>query len=503
MKHILSFYKTHGYTILVIAVIGLAAVLRFYNYFNRWGLAFDQAHDVIIARYALAAHKLPLLGPFSSAGPFQTGGEWYWFIMAGALVLPFSILGPWIFLTFLQVCFTGLMMYVGYKMIGKWYGMLVGLFSAISPIGISQSINLTNQSLLNIIAAIAILFAVLSIKYPKTKYLFWLGFFSTLGATIHLQGVPLVGLAIGVVILDRLRNKKGLFFLALGGLLPLIPLIYVDVTNHFFNVGHMIQYYFHDQYKISLNVLGRRWQTYISTLWPHLWNGAIGGNNWVGFTLMGGSLLLLLGAIYKRVVTKQWILLVGVFLFAFTLIRYTRTPIFDNYVMFLHPFIFLFTGALCYYLLKKYWFLGAILVCVTCFYSLQSDITQIKAGTNYMAYRASSWNNMLREKYKSQSVALYDYKYQSTGYTFPFLMYLQYTNHISNTGHRIGFGLPAIQDARGHNFYMDLIISENTTGFTLVDLQGSSSAELQRAQWVFITPQKVYDTTEDWYNNKH
>ena len=62
-------------------IVGIAFVLRFYNYNNRWGLAYDQAHDALVARYALEAGKIPLVGPFSSAGAFQTGGEWYWIIM--------------------------------------------------------------------------------------------------------------------------------------------------------------------------------------------------------------------------------------------------------------------------------------------------------------------------------------------------------------------------------------------------------------------------------------
>src|SRR5260221_5008170 len=83
----------------VVIIIAITLLLRFYLYPVRWGLAYDQAHDAIVARYALAHGKIPLLGPFSSAGPFQTGGEWYWFIMLGIGLFPFWIQGPWVLLT--------------------------------------------------------------------------------------------------------------------------------------------------------------------------------------------------------------------------------------------------------------------------------------------------------------------------------------------------------------------------------------------------------------------
>ncbi|MCX8009126.1 MAG: hypothetical protein N3A54_05525, partial [Patescibacteria group bacterium] len=67
-------------------ILMLSCFLRFFRYSDRWGLAYDQAHDALIARHAIASGQMPLVGPFSSAGPFQISGVWYWFIMFGTLL---------------------------------------------------------------------------------------------------------------------------------------------------------------------------------------------------------------------------------------------------------------------------------------------------------------------------------------------------------------------------------------------------------------------------------
>lgn len=492
MKKIVLFVNTYWFLAVCLFILLLSAILRFWAYNNRWGLAYDQAHDAVLARYAVDNYKIPLLGPFSSAGPFQTGGEWYWFIMAGIIFVPFSVMGPWIFLTIAQVFFVLLMIYIGEKMVNRWFGLIVGFLAAISPGGIAQSINLTNQSILNITSAFAILFAVLYFKTRKTGYLFWLGFFSILGATIHFEGVPLVFLAIGVILVDLLRNKKGILFLIAGALIPLLPLIWVDATNHFFNIGHILRYYFHDQYKISFDALGRRWKTYIGVLWPSLWGNVIGGNRFIAYAIAFGDMLLFSYLVYKRKLTKQWLLLVGVFIIAFILIRYTRTPIFDSYIMFLHPFIFLFTGVLCWALFKKNVFAGIIAVLIISIFSLRIDIAQIKNATNITAETSTRLVRVLAKDYPNQTFTLYDYKYNFVAHSLPLVLYLQQENKLSFKGHPIGFGLPSKKE-----------IKVNKIGSDLVDLQGVSRAKLVKEQWVSIDPENIYNSTQQWYLKKH
>src|SRR5438045_1493449 len=134
----LSFFQ-HNFIYLAIGITLLAALLRFNNYSNRWGLAYDQAHDAVVARGALDQNRIPLLGPFSSAGPFQTGGEWYWLIMLGTKFNTSLVMSPWIFLTALYVLYVFLLIHLGKELFGKSYGLLLGLLASISTEQIAQS----------------------------------------------------------------------------------------------------------------------------------------------------------------------------------------------------------------------------------------------------------------------------------------------------------------------------------------------------------------------------
>ncbi len=53
--------------IILFCITALGFFLRFWNYSGRYGLAYDQAHDAIVAREAIREGKVPLVGPFSSA----------------------------------------------------------------------------------------------------------------------------------------------------------------------------------------------------------------------------------------------------------------------------------------------------------------------------------------------------------------------------------------------------------------------------------------------------
>src|SRR3990167_6654661 len=224
--------KLHWFGISAILIVLLAFVLRFYNYQNRFGLAYDQAHDALIARHALSSGKLPLLGPFSSAGPFQTGGQWYWFIMLGTVFYPYSVISPWVFLTLLYVLFVYLMIKLGAELIDKKFGIIVGILTAVSSAQITQGTNLTNQSPISLLSLAAIWSGVRYIREKKAKYIFLLGFFASMAASIHLQGVALFFIVLLTLLILRYFRLKHIILLVCGIVLPLLPIIISDFGHN-------------------------------------------------------------------------------------------------------------------------------------------------------------------------------------------------------------------------------------------------------------------------------
>lgn len=152
------------------------AFFRFFRYENRFGLAYDQAHDALVARHAVRTLQLPLLGPFSSAGPFQTSGVWYWIIMLGTSIRLNVVPSPWILLTTLYVVAIFGIGIVGKHLINSYFGLLVSFFTAISTAQIAQSTNLTNQTPIGVLSLIVIVASLAFVNKPSDLTAWWLGF---------------------------------------------------------------------------------------------------------------------------------------------------------------------------------------------------------------------------------------------------------------------------------------------------------------------------------------
>jgi len=132
MTNIIRKLRRNWYLISILLILLLAFFLRFYNFESRWVLAQDQSHNALVARYALQTGQIPLVGPFSSAGPFQTGGEWYWLVMISTAIYPFSVITPWIMSVVLSLVFVLLILHVGRELIDRKFGLILGILAAVS-----------------------------------------------------------------------------------------------------------------------------------------------------------------------------------------------------------------------------------------------------------------------------------------------------------------------------------------------------------------------------------
>lgn len=495
MNYFWKFYKAHKFGIAIFLIILFASILRFYNFENRWGLAYDQAHDVLVARYSIENHKIPLLGPFSSAGPFQTGGEWYWFIMAGVGLYPDAVLTPWIFLSSIYVIFVYLMIKLGRELVDKKFGIIVGLLSAFSTAQIAQSTNLTNQAPLAIISLLALWSMVKCVRASNINYLFLVGFFVSLAASIHLQGIALIFLPLFTLFFAGVSiKKKSLIYLIVGLILPWLPVFISDLNHSFFNFTNMFNYYAHDQYQISLDVLGRRWLTYAGVFWPNAWAQVIGGQAAIGYAIILILGVAFLHELFKKRISRELYIILASFLCAVIALRYTRTPLFYSYIVFLHPFIFILTGWLIYAVYKIKKILGVTLITIILTGSIKTDILQIKNAENYTDFQVENWRETLISQLPNDGFALYDHKHKTVNKSLPLVLYLNSDKKISDNGIKIGMTLAT---ASGEFKYP--IIVGDKTGYQILNLSSSTELELKKENWIFINPSEIYRTTEEWY----
>ena len=202
-------FKKHYYAVSIFGILLLSITLRFYDYNDRWVLAYDQARDEIVAKYALDHHLIPLVGSFSYAGPFQWGPELYWILMGSTAVYPFAVITPWVVMTLLYVFCVYLIIRVAEKLIDKKFALIAGLLAAISTAQIEQSTNLTNPSFVPIFSLLAIWAMVTYMSSgKKTLFLFLLAFFISIAISLHLQGVGLIFLLLFTIIATKSFHYK-------------------------------------------------------------------------------------------------------------------------------------------------------------------------------------------------------------------------------------------------------------------------------------------------------
>lgn len=497
MKRLYAYVSSRWYGYAIVLIVYSAVILRFVNYDSRWGLAYDQAHDAVIGRYALFEGKIPLVGPFSSAGPFQTGGEWYWLLMALTGVWPYAVITPWIGMTMLYVLFVILMMRVGHVFFGKTGGLLAGLFTSLSTAQIVQGVNLTNQSPLALIGLGAVWSALSYVKTKNLTWAFFLGVFVSLGATTHLQGVGL-GALIGMTFLLTLtRDVKWYILTALGLSIPLIPLVVYDMQNDFINSSGFLQYYLHDQYQIPFEVLGRRWLTYATDFWPRNWGYIVGGHPVVGGFLMVvvGFCILLAG--FKKQLSKEIILLSGSAGIMATLVRYTRTPLFESYLVFMHPLVLLLTVWASQRIFMRNRTAGTLLIAVIAVLTLRADLRHIVTATNNTAILMEAWKRELQLLYPGQQFSVYDRRFITSSKSMPLVMYLDHEGLFHEDGRTIGVMYATMSGDIHHPvLYEEAMVGE------LVDLTSSTASELSDAGWVPMGPEDMYNATQHWYGRE-
>lgn len=480
------------FLIILFCITALGFLLRFWNYGGRYGLAYDQAHDAIVAREAIRQGKIPLVGPFSSAGPFQTAGTWYWLLMVPTALYPYSVLSPWIFLTFCSVLLIIGMGFFGKYLEGVWFGLLLAALTAVSTAQIDQSINLTNQTPIPFFSFLTIVFAVLYLKSKKLRLAFLMGFFAAFAASIHLQGMSLGILVFLALLLSGKAGLRSFIAAAIGAVIPIIPLFVWDISNDFVNIKNMLYYYRYDQFNISLDVLGRRWLTYINDFWPREWSHIIGGFPYIAIAIAIIVILFFVYYLWKRTFPLHWLLLFISFFFMVVLVRYTRVPIFASFITFMHPFVLLITGWGIYKLIKHVPSVGYLfLVCVLMGTLWKTSIEAFAPRVNWTEKTAKEIRQMLVARYPNEKFAVYDYNYEGRQRSVPYVLFLDEANLLSDGGRRIGF----IGSKEQGRLQTDSIPWE---GEFISDLTSSSSATLLHDGWVLVNSSEIYSSTEEW-----
>src|SRR3989344_596634 len=285
LKANIKFFYKHYYLITVLFILIVASILRTYNFTHHFGLSSDSSRDIAIAKVSIEKHDLPLMGSYSSAGPFIFGPIFYWVLIVSYLILPFTLWSPLIFFVLIGILNVYLIILIGKIIKNNKLAITCGLLAATSPQLISGSTELNQQTLVGFFTTAAVLFLVLFWKKKKFSFVFFSGIFIGTAISTHYQAINLLILILTIpfLIVGRVKKISAIFIMALGVIIPLTSLIIWDSQQEWANLRNLLDYLLIGQYRIYVP---NSWKLFLFNYLPHHWSHVAGGWPIVAFLLI-------------------------------------------------------------------------------------------------------------------------------------------------------------------------------------------------------------------------
>lgn len=505
-KFLLTSFSSNKYSIVIFIIIFLVIFLRLYNFSDRWGMGSDDMRDVAIAKEALNRRELPLIGSFSSAGPFVFGPLFYWFVMLSYILLPFTLQAPWILLTTIGLATIYVFIYIGQLLGGKKLSLILGILSATSPQLITRSIALNQHSLIGITSVLLILFYVLFWQRRKIIYAFLMGLSLGIALNLHYQAINLFIFFPMLLLIPKLSlivKLKAIIVMFLGVFIPSLPLLWWDSHQEFANIRNIIDYLLIGQYRIYFP---NSWRLFLFNYLPNYWSFVEGGYFMISLGIMFfiGTLFLFLVLLKK--VSRLIFILTTAFFILLVINRYYRGERFEGYLMYLAPFIIIISGwcigrlvSFKFELFKREFnvrVIGVIILFIVVFANLLFVVNQVLSATNKeQKEEVKRIEKILFAKYPDQKFSLYDYEWRTSDKSYPLSAFLEEKHKISKEGVPIGIIWESKMyqiDKKGAR-----IITPAKWDF-IIDLTKEKTFNLKQKRWVSVSQESIYNDLMKW-----
>lgn len=510
MKKKLFFIFSDKYLLFLFFIFILSVFFRFYNFSHSWGLGSDDIRDISIAKEALARGELPLIGSFSSAGPFVFGPLFYWFIMLSYLVLPLGIIAPWVMLTIVGIVTVFLLIYLANLVGGKGFSIIVGLLAATSPQLINRSISLNQHSLIGVTTVLLILSYVLLWQRRKIIYSFLMGLSLGVALSMHYQAINLIIFFPFLFLIPKINFKEkilSVMSMFVGFIIPSLPLLIWDSHQEFANIRNILDYLLIAQYRLYVP---NSWRLFLFDYLPNYWRYVAGGYFPISLILM-----FLIGAIFSILLlfrrNTRTILVLGLaFILLIIINRYYHGERFEGYMMYLTPFTIFFSA----FALERLIFLNTILpdhkinankknlFIFSRLFGYVLLLSVISGNILYIKNNILTKDNRINEiirvettlihRYPNQKFSLYDYKWQSSDQSYPLSAFLKEKDKTDKKGVPIGIIWGSI------TYPKKLKVITTIQKDLVVDLQNDSSLLTNQSKWVNVNRERIYDDLMRW-----
>jgi 4-amino-4-deoxy-L-arabinose transferase-like glycosyltransferase len=474
--------------ILLLLIIFFGACFRFYNFPHQYIFDPDAVRDAIVSIEAAHAHYFPLIGSFSSTGPY-TFGPWYYIgIILAQTIVP-SIYTPWISLG-LASLFTIFFMYkLGETLESKRLGLLLALLTSIAPSEIIAGAGLSNIYPVPLFTTLA-LFITAKIVKTKAPHFVWyvlLGISLGFAINAHYQALGLMFLPFLLWLYKGWRKYQAPLLVLLGLILTFIPLLLFNLHMHWHTLhGMEVMYLSRGRIYVA-----NSWKIYLLQFWPGL-VGFIWGTPFIASIILILCTVVSFGQqIYKRYLPPALLLFSSVLFINFLWLRFYWGERTFSYHYFLEPLIILFTGYMLYSLRRiPYGFIAFVILFATIFLSsLVSDIHRL-SPPDPLSEIIKNESAFLEQKYPDNNITIYacnvspDVHAEGISYL---LAFRQTPNAKSKK-----IAVMNTQCKLPH----DTFVLRDTS---LIDFSKVPDTALKQASWSAISTNEIFTKTVKWY----
>lgn len=411
-------------TILIAAILGLAAILRLYRIGDYMNFLGDEGRDVLVV-YNILHGKLTLLGPTSSVGGFFLGPIYYYFSAPFLFLSRYDPVGPAIMVAIFGIATVWLVYKLGESIFNRKVGLVSAFIYAISPTIIIYSRSSWNPNLMPFFTILTLWALYLGLLRNKHILLLISGFLFGILMQLHYLAtfVSVIIFAYTLIwhypkIKENLRIIIKQCFLMFGGfLIGFAPFIAFELRHGFTNSLNIINFIFNSKDTgAGGQILTNVWEVFLRLFGGIVLNFPLSArfkeydppalSLWLIFSVIIGISSLLVFAIQtkkerpdKEVLLKK--LLIGVWVFVgISLFAFYKKSIYDYYLLFLAPVGFLLVGNLIVFLFSNFRKAGKILsfVLVMVIIALSHLNSPLRFFPNRQVEQTKTISNFILEK---------------------------------------------------------------------------------------------------------
>lgn len=484
-------YRLDAYHLAMVGVFVLAIFFRFYDFSNRYGLWSDQARDAFVGRVSVLQGRLPLIGSFSSAGPFTFGPYWYWYSALMSLLVA-SHMGYWIGMGFASLLMIAVLMWIARAVGGRLMNLAVGVFAAVSFAQLQSSLGSTQHSMVAVFVTLFMAATLVTLKQGKPYQFFLTAFLLGMAINFHYQAVYLIPM-LGIVLVSGKFSFRSLFAAGLGLALPFLPLLIFDWQHDWWNTRQIIDYYRFGQYRVYVP---NRWLTYAGVFWPSYWTKTVGGHLLFSYLTMVGIGLVFVFRLVKRDLAKSLLVFGLGFLGAIIGFRYFRGERFEGYLVFSQPLILLFTGWLVSLIARRNLRIGLLVFLLLLVGSLRTVWNDRHYRNAYGPLR--EMQHALLSRLPADSYAIFDHEFRTSWCSISLSLLLDDQGLSRDSGKQIGICQEEFCPAN-----QTLVTKVRAGGMTcrMVDLDTRIRQDLKDEGWVLVSPNEVHRMTVEWWKD--